>query len=149
MRAFAVTLFTLGLSFVPLSAPAQSATPAPAASAAPAAAPSASTAPVAPPSAATNELAEKLVPAFLDGKLDRKLFSDTFNKSVTDDQLAQGAKQLAVLGKPLEIHYAGPVPTADYTVYVYTVKFKTLTMIESLGLDKNGKIDTWALAPKQ
>lgn len=137
MRNPALALI-LGAAFsllAPVAATA-AATPAPAPSAVPAAA--ATPDPVDDPK--MNKLAQDQLAAAQSGKLDRTLFNAAFNKTVTDDTMAGIGKILGKYGKPKSFIFVTVNNMDGVPTYRYVVAWPGLTMIEDIGLDKDGKI---------
>jgi|GEM_PF-5377300 len=94
--------------------------------------------------AATTELAKKVFESIQRGKPDRSLFSDAMNKSLSDEMLARGVKELGQLDPP-EWSYLGQ-SAGDAPRHVYRLKFKQFALILQARLEA-GKIDTYAISP--
>lgn len=126
--------------------------PAARAQTAPAAAPAAPAAPAAAlvpgnEDAATTKLSKQLMDGMRHGKLDRTILAEALSKSITEPMIAQASAAFSP-GAPPEWTYLGNYPQSGNTPrYVYRVRFTDFTVIVQSHLDKDAKIDLFAVAP--
>jgi hypothetical protein len=140
----AVTWFALALfavAGVPSAARAQAA-PAPAAA-------TASPAPALVPGnedPATTKLSKQLLDGLRHGKLDRAILADALSKSITDPMVAQAMGAFSPGALP-EWAYLGQYPqTGETPRSVYRVRFTDFTIVIQSHLDRDAKIDLFAVA---
>jgi hypothetical protein len=94
---------------------------------------------------ATTKLSKQVIDGLRRGKLDRTILADALSKSITDQMIAQATAAFSP-GAPPEWAYLGQYPQAAETPrYVYRVRFSDFTVIIQSHLDKDSKIDLFAV----
>ena len=120
------------------------------AEAAPAAAPAATPLPaivLGNENAETTKLSKQVIDGLRRGKLDRTILADALSKSITDAMIAQAQGAFSPGGPP-EWKYLGQYPQLPETPrHVYRVQFSEFAVIVQSHLDKDSKIDLFAVAP--
>ncbi len=97
--------------------------------------------------AATTKLTKQLMDGLRAGKLDRTLLAESLSKTITEPMIAQAQGAFAP-GAPPQWTYLGRYPQAgDTPRYVYRVRFTGFAVIVQSHLDKDAKIDLYAVAP--
>jgi hypothetical protein len=140
---------SLSLLLAPRNAAAATivASPAPAASLSPATAATASAAPAVAPEITAR--AKEWLHRFQTGSVDRTQLDAEMNTALTPDLLRQVSQQLAPLGDPVTFVISGEQTTQGITAYIYKVSFKSSSIYEVFGLDKNGKLAAIRFVPVQ
>ncbi|HTD34884.1 MAG TPA: hypothetical protein VK665_14540 [Candidatus Elarobacter sp.] len=97
--------------------------------------------------AATTKLSKQLMDGLRVGKLDRSILAESLSKTITEPMVAQAQGAFAP-GAPPQWTYLGNYPqTGDTPRYVYRVRFSDFSVIVQSHLDKESKIDLFAVAP--
>jgi hypothetical protein len=151
-------LAAVGAAFILLAAPAAaqsvapsglpSASPAASPMASPAGSPGASAAPVSAPTptAAMTTQARTEYDALRAGKVDRTHYSSEMGNAISDERVANVAKQLQALGAVQRFAYERTVPVQGHTIYVYRVTCqKPPDLLEFIAWDRAGKIEALVL----
>jgi hypothetical protein len=125
------------------------ASPAPATSASPAAAPTASAAPAPTVAPEITARAKEWLRRFQTGNVDRTQLDTEMNTALTPDLVKQVSQQLAPLGDPVTFVISGAQTTQGITAYIYKVSFKSTSIYEVFGLDKDGKLASIRFVPVQ
>ncbi|HEY1681728.1 MAG TPA: hypothetical protein VGF98_08850 [Candidatus Tumulicola sp.] len=135
----------------PLNAAASTiaASPTPAASPSPATAATASTAPAPTVAPEITARAKEWLHRFQTGNLDRTQLNAEMNTALTPDLVKQVSQQLAPLGEPVTFVISGEQTTQGVTAYIYKVSFKSTSIYEVFGLDKDGKLAAIRFVPVQ
>jgi hypothetical protein len=71
------------------------------------------------------------------------------NAALTPEIIKQVSEQLAPLGDPLTFAISGEQTSQGITAYIYKVSFKTTSIYEVFGLDKDGKLAAIRFVPVQ
>jgi hypothetical protein len=125
------------------------ASPAPAVSPSPASTPAASPAPAPTVAPEITARAKEWLHRFQTGNVDRTQLDAEMNTALTPDLVKQVSQQLAPLGDPVTFVISGEQTTQGVTAYIYKVSFKSSSIYEVFGLDKDGKLAAIRFVPVQ
>lgn len=74
------------------------------------------------------------------GKVDRSQLDEKMNAALTDSTLANVSKQITTLGSPSAFTLTKKATQGSISVYIFQLKFPSLTLYEAFALDADGKI---------
>ena len=137
MRLFLLIAIAVAvMSFGMVPAQVRAATPTPTASAP-------------PEDPAVTQVARAELDAWQSGKVDRSKYSADAQKHITNDLVANIAKQMGPLGAPTSFKYVGHAQQYGMDLTQYEAVFPQITLTESISIDPTGKIVFIYFTPKQ
>lgn len=94
-------------------------------------------------------LAEDWLHRIQTGNVDRSQLTSEMSTALTPALVQQVAAQLAPLGDPTAVSFAGSQAVQGITIYHFVLTFKAATVNEFLGIDAAGKIAGLRFTPVQ